>query len=453
MIPRWAISLLAIALCAGCALRRGDVNPRAALASDGVNAAAVASGSAPVMPAGYEEPEPVEPLPSASAELSLTELIAEVQACNPTLQAMTAAWQAASQRYPQVVSLDDPMFEFLLGPQGLGQDGGWMVMGAQKVPWCGKRALRGDIAEAEADMAGRDLEDARLRLAEAAAMALADYYQAQRELEINAANFELITQFREIAKARYEAAQVPEQDVLQADVELAELQGRRAEATRERQVAVARINTLVHRAADDPLPPPPQQLEEPGDVPPVETLQSLAEQQRPDLAAQQARIRADEAALELAEKEFYPDLEFVAKYDAFMPEPMRSQLGLSMNVPIRQTRRCAALTEAAAQLRRRRAELDARLDDVHLEVQTAFEQLAEQETVIRLYAEKVLPAAEANIRSARANYTAGKSDFLRLIEAQRQLYRQQERYQQALAGRLRRAAELERTVGGPLLQR
>src|SRR6516162_4825645 len=34
----------------------------------------------------------------------------EVLTRNPTLAKMTAAWQAASARYPQVTALDDPMF-------------------------------------------------------------------------------------------------------------------------------------------------------------------------------------------------------------------------------------------------------------------------------------------------------------------------------------------------------
>ncbi len=246
---------------------------------------------------------------------------------------MVAAWQAASERYPQVVSLDDPMFGFMLGAQGLGNDGGWMVMAAQKIPWCGKRALQGEIARAEADAASRDVDDVRLRLAEATAAALADYYQARRELEINAASLELMTQFREIAKVRYESNQVSGQDVLQADVELAELESRRAEVIREDRVATARINTLLHLPADSPLPPPPKELAPPAEVPLADGLQRFAVQQRPDLAAEAARIRADEAALNLADKEFYPDLEVVAKYDAFMPEDIRPQVGLNLNVP------------------------------------------------------------------------------------------------------------------------
>src|SRR5882724_4625876 len=45
----------------------------------------------------------------AKETLALETLVADVLARNPSLEQMTAAWQAASARYPQVRALDDPM--------------------------------------------------------------------------------------------------------------------------------------------------------------------------------------------------------------------------------------------------------------------------------------------------------------------------------------------------------
>ena len=70
--------------------------------------------------------------------------------------------------------------------------------------------------------------------------------------------------------------------------------------------------------------------------------------------------------------------------------------------------------------------------------------------VVRLYEEQILPLSQRNIESAQANYTSGKLDFLRLLDAERQLYSQREMYYQAIAEYHRRLAELERAVGQPL---
>ena len=61
-----------------------------------------------------------------------------------------------------------------------------MVQASQKVPWPGKRALRGSAAAAEADAMKGDIGDARLRLAEAARTAFYDYYLARRQMDVNA---------------------------------------------------------------------------------------------------------------------------------------------------------------------------------------------------------------------------------------------------------------------------
>ncbi len=102
-----------------------------------------------------------------------------------------------------------------------------------------------------------DIGDTRLRLAEAARTAFYDYYLAWRQMEVNASTHKIVAQFREIAWNKYQVNQTTQQDVLQADVELATLESRRTELARDQQVAVARINTLLHREADHPLPPPP----------------------------------------------------------------------------------------------------------------------------------------------------------------------------------------------------
>ncbi len=410
-----------------------------------------AAQSSDSLTAVYGSGDPSDPF-SGQAELSLEQLVAEVQGRNPSLQAASAAWRAAAERYPQMVSLDDPMFNYMISPSGAGMDngGGWMVQASQKFPWPGKRALRGSVAAAETDVMQGDIGDVRLRLAEAARLAYFDYYVAWRQTEVNESTRKLVSQLREIAVNKYQVGQVTQQDVLQADVELADLATRSAELARDQQVSTARINTLLHRGADHPLPPPPQEVPMPDGLSAVEDFQQAAVRSRPDLYAQLARIRAEEANSALACKEYYPDVNLVAKYDGFMPEDMRPQVGMDINVPIRYARRDAAVREACNRIAQRRAEYQDRLDQVRYEVQSSFTRVGQAAKVVRLYRDKTLPAAESSLQSAQANYTTGKLDFLRLLDAERQLNNQREKYYAAIADYHRRLAELERAVGEPV---
>jgi len=391
---------------------------------------------------------------SESDELQLDWLVEEVQSRNPSIRAATEAWRAAAQRYPQVVSLEDPMFGFLVSTANVGSnegEAGYMLDVSQRIPWPGKRRLRGGIAAAEADVMQGEIGVTRLRLAEAAKSAYFDYYQAQRQMEVIDATTELLKQFRQIAQSKYEVNQATQQDVLQAEVELAELAARRSQLQRDRQVAVARINTLLHQPAGCPLPPASKDVPPPQDLPSIEILQQMAINSRPDLFAQGARIRAEEANLALQCKEFYPDLELVARYDATMEdERMRPMVGMNVNVPVQHQRRRGAVREAYARIQQRRAEFNDRVDQVRFDVQSAHDRLAQGRQVLRLFSERILPAAQESLKSAQANYTTGKIDFLRLLDAERQLNNQRQGYYQAQADYHRRLAELERAVGEPL---
>ena len=348
-------------------------------------------------------------------------------------------------------SLDDPMFAYMITPgDGLGADngGGWSVQASQKIPWAGKRGLRGYAALAEADAMQGDIGETRLRLDKAARTAFYNYYLAARLLEVNTLTRRLLDQYRDVALNKYQLNQATEQDVLLADVELANLENRRTELQRDEQIEIARINTLLHRAADYPLPPPPVNAPIAEYLPNADALQQAAAQSRPDLYAMQSRIRAEEANLSLAVQGILPRRELTAKYDGFMPENMRPALGMEINVPVRNDRRSAAVREATDRLCQRRAEYQERLDQVRYEVQSAMAQAEQSRRVVQLYEERIIPAAERSLDSAQANYSSGKLDFLRLLDAERQLNAQREMRYQAVAEYHKRLAEMERSTGG-----
>ena len=394
---------------------------------------------------------------AGTAELSADVLIENVLARNPSLAQMVAAWQAASARYPQVISLDDPMFGFVAAPASIGSNDvefGYRLEIAQKLPFCGKRELRGQGALAEASAAGHDVNDMRLQLMESTRSALADYYLAERALAVNREGLNLLRSFRGRARERYE--KVPganEQDVLQADVELGRQEQREITLARARAVASARINTLLHQALESRLPPPPQELTVRADLPEAAKLNALALANRPDLQALADRIRAEEASLGLAEKEYYPDVEVSAAYDTIMGNgPMRDlapQVGVRINVPLQRSCREGAVAEAQARLAQRRAELARQTDQVSFQVHEAQAQVRESQGIMQLYQEKLLPAARGNIKAAETSYVGGRIPFVSLIEAQRNLVELQDRFYEAQAELYRRWAMLERVVGGP----
>jgi outer membrane protein TolC len=385
--------------------------------------------------------------------LDVEYVVAQVLAVNPDVRSASAAWRAAARRYPQEVALDDPMFGYLLGPASWGSndvDDAYMVEVSQKIPWHGKRQLRGNKARAEASAAYHDVSEERLRIAEVARLAFYEYYLSHRQIDVLNESTQLLTDFREIAVGKYESSSVEQQDVLLVDVELAEQQRRLLELNRQEQVARARINTLLLTAPNATLPPPPVELPTEATLIPAEDLRGIAIAQRPELAAQAARIRAERYELSLACKEFYPDLEFVGRYDAFWQVPeddLRPMVGMNLNLPIYKDKRYAAVAEARARIAKEQADYDAKTVEIAYEVEQTYRRVEESQQTIKLYEEKILPTAHHSIDAARASYLAGKLDLLRLIESQRQLLNLRDEYYATVAEYHTRLAELERLVG------
>ncbi len=391
-------------------------------------------------------------------ELSVESLIRQVLARNPSLEQMTAAWQAVSARYPQVTSLDDPMLSLTLGPATFGSNTvnpAYRVMIEQKLPFPGKLGLRGQVAQAEANAAGLDVEDVRLQLIQSAQDAFYEYYFVFRSLEVSDENLSLLKRFRDNAKTRYQNNLVSQQDFLQAEVEIGREEERHVGIEERRQIVVARMNTLMHLSPDSPLPPPPKQFMVSESLPDAAGLRAAALARRPDLQALASRIDADQAALALANKEFYPDFTPFAMYDSFMgnttdSQPLATMIGVSMNLPVRRDRRYAGVAEAQARLNQRRAELAKQIDEVNFQVQQAYQKVNKSEQAVRIYEKTILPAARLNVEAAQSAYETGKIPFLSLIEAQRSMVTLRDRYHEAVADYFRRRATLERVIGGPI---
>ena len=384
--------------------------------------------------------------------LSVDDIVREVLLRNPTLAAMTAASEAAWSKYPQAISLEDPSLGGWFAPGTIGSNQvnfALRVEFAQKLPGRGKLKLRGEKAQAEANATEKEIEEVRLQLTEDAKNAFFDFYLVDRAMEVNENSLKLLSEFRKTAETRYRNGQVPQQDVLQADVEISLQKERSISLGRMRKVAQARINTLMHLEPDLSLPPTVREIPVELEKKNSEQLREDALANRPDLRSLEDKIRGDEAAVQLARREFSPDYEALAAYDNFwqgMDKQMQYQLGLRMNLPTQRARRYAALAEAQSKLAQRKAERKKLQDEINFQVQEAFEQLNESLQIMDLFKKTTVPSTQANVREAQASYISGKIPFLTLVAAQKEMYLAQERLYQVQAESLRRKATLDRVT-------
>lgn len=398
-------------------------------------------------PAAAQDPDPL----AAASVLERDVLTAAVRERNPGLEAIRQAAEAARARAGQAAALAHPMVSYGVAPLSLASDDipfGQEIEFRQTLPYPGKRRARGAAAEAEAEAAFQDYRDALLELTAEASLRFDDWYLVHRAIEINAQHLRLLDDIREVAASRYAAGLAPQQDPIQAEVESAKLLQLDAELRAEARVVAARINSLLHRRPDLPLPPPPARLPEPEPLSPG-GLQEAALAARPDVAGQEAVVRARQAELEMALLERRPDFAVMGSYSSMWMDPEhRWMAGIAVDLPVRRKRIEAARNEAEARLAAARSERAALEDRVRAEIEEALARYHEILHHLQIQRDRLLPATRDQIRAARAGFEAGGS-FLAVIEAERNLREAEMREHELLAEAHRRRAVLDQALGGP----
>ena len=387
------------------------------------------------------------------SQLDRKRLIQAVLDRNPTLRSARSSLAAALTRPAQARSLADPMVSYTFAPQSVASDAvryGQVLRVSQRLPTPGKRRLRREIAEAEADVVALAVDTVRLRLATLASLLFDDYYFVARSIEINEEHIELLEMFQRIATARYAAGEAPQQAPLQAEVEAAHLIHRRVVLRTELAVLSTKLNALLHRQPGAYIPPPPEELEVDGRVEKAgrEDWVELALATRPEVKAARSELQARRLEIELSQADSRPDFEVMGSYNSMWAQTEhRLIVGAAVSLPLYRSSLRAATAEAEAVAVAIESDIAELVDRIRAEVTTADLRLEEAEHVVTLYRSRLSPAASDQVSAALAGFRTGQSSFLALIEAERSQRAVRLEYEQALADVHRRRAILDRALG------
>lgn len=368
---------------------------------------------------------------------------------NPSLEEVRAAVEAAEAKIEPAGSLEDPMLSLNVAPNTFGSALGSreQVQFSQAFPWWGTLDAREDVARFNAEAVEQDVESLKLKLIATAQSAYADWHYIHRALAVNERTQALLTELREVAKARYAAGRAIQQDVLQADVERTLLRQQALELKKERTSIQARINALLNRSPSTPLPPP-ETLVLDVELPPLAALEAFALEQHPMVEQMEFRQRAASSNVTVAEKESYPEFRLMAGYNDLMdPSEKRAMIGVSINIPLDRGKYRAQIRGARAQLRRTGYALEDLQATLAGDLAAAYASVEEARQSLALYRDELLPLAKNTLAVARSDYGAGKGDFLNVITAERYLLETELRLVRTEAVVFQRLSELGQLAG------
>ena len=209
--------------------------------------------------------------------LTLPALVAEVELRNHHLLSSAAAVEAAQIRVAPASALADPTLSYMMLPRSIGSDIGFRPGDqiSQAFPWPGKRDLQGLVAAQQRDVVREDQAITRLDVVAAAKTAFAEWHYLHRAIEINTANQQVVDELIAVAQARYASGRALQQDVLQAEVELALIEQQRLVLDQQLTSARTHINSLLNRDSDASLPPPAP-FEPPSPLPGLAAARTIA---------------------------------------------------------------------------------------------------------------------------------------------------------------------------------
>ena len=391
-------------------------------------------------------------------EFTLDEIEQKAMAANPEIRVAVRQLAVVEAHVPAAGALDDPFVMYRGWGIPLRQpwnynDAQNMFMVSQTFPGFGKRGLRTEIARTDVTEAKAALENTRLNVGVQVRRAFYDLLRAQDELRIHDEHVAIARQAVEAARIKYTVGNVPQQDILKAQVALTRLAEHLIHFEQDADIARARLNTLLGR---DPVTPVnvrgeytvPQQLLG------ILDLEKTALVSRPDLAQAQAALERSRQEQTLAGKAYSPDFTVAAGY-MLMPtgSDHRNNYMIegSINLPwLNHRKHDSEIAEARAKTSEQDAELEAMRSAAFGQIQEALVQVKAAKRLADVYHDALQPQSEATLRSTVIAYENDRTDFLNLLDSQTTVVDIDLAYFQALADFETRFADLELAVGTPL---
>jgi len=394
------------------------------------------------------------PMPQGPS-IPLATLVEEAQHKNPEIQAATHGAQAAGHAAKQAGALPDT--QIMLQHLSVGSprpfagytnsDFAYVGLGAsQEFPWPGKRALRMQVAGAQAD-AMRTQSGAVIRMVvEQVKIAYFKLAYLQATLDILLRDDKLLGEMEQIAESRYRVGQGNQQEVLKAQLQHTRILQEINLHHREQGQLQAQIKQLLARAQDSPdiVTEPLRERALPESS--SELLQR-ARENNPEINARERLVKRADLQTELARKEFRPDFGLQYMYQN-TDRKFRDYYMLTFTVTLpNRGRRRAELAEATANRESAAAELNAEVQRRQAEVQDQYVMAKTSAEQLRIFREGLMPQAEATLRAAMAAYQANRQDFETLLSSFRDALDFEEQYQKELSEHESALARLESLTG------
>jgi cobalt-zinc-cadmium efflux system outer membrane protein len=389
----------------------------------------------------------------ATPPMQLDSLLAETMKNNPEIRAALAQVDVMRARVSQAGALDDPELKFM--QEGMPDFKFNEAMYSrielmQMIPFPTKLGTQKDLADIQKRSSQSDqLEKVNEVLAKLKSTYV-ELWFIQQNIAIAQENSRLMKQFLSIAQTKYTTGQVPQQDILKAQIEIAMI-GNEQVSLRQKELSMkAMMMSLLNRDTKDTISiammPPEVSF-----AMNLDSVLNFALHNRPMIIKDSLMIDESKTMLSMAKQEYLPDFKFGIER---MTEPMGSFTGWSVSAgitlpfaPWTLGKASARVDEADAAIIKSNASYTATRNMVASNVKDLYYKASGAKKQLDIYDLEILPQAKQSVQASLTAYQTGTTDFLMLIDAYRTLVNLSKEYFMTRMQFEQTIAELEREVG------
>jgi outer membrane protein, heavy metal efflux system len=386
--------------------------------------------------------------------VTLSQLVAEAERAHPAIKAEAEMIDAKRSRIPQVKSLPDPTVEV-----------GWMgnfrpfsvqhldpssyrgVSAMQEFPYPGKLKLRGQIAEKDVEVEQWNLAAVRRQIRAEVKSAYYELSAVDQALAVAQRNKNLLEKLSRIAEEKYKVGKGLQQDVIRSQVEVSRILQTFALLNQRRRTLIAKLNSLLLRPSDASL----------GTLAPVQkaelnySLEELAEKgvaNSPEIQRQEQLVEQSQVAVNLAQKEYYPDFRVGYDYAQRPDLPDMHGFNVGINIPIfYKKKQREGVLEATFAVESGKQSREAIRTALLFQVKEQYLQAKASDELLTLYSKALVPQSALALESSMAAYQTGSLDFESLLANFQSVLEYEVNYYEELANYEKALVNLEQITG------
>jgi len=377
--------------------------------------------------------------------LTLERALALAQESNPQFRAVNAAMEGAQAGIVTARQYPNPELNANFGGQqgfNFGNVNGRLGIYSfsQPLELYSVRRARIHTAEMARDSTEFSIAETRLAVRSAVKQAFYDVLRREAEVDLTEGNLKLIDDLRRRVEVQVRVGEAARLELIRADAEVASARNQVRSSELRRSTAFAGLRAAIGAPLGEFTPE--GKLDEPGVLPPLNTLRDEVLSRHPALAQAQAEIRRAEARLGL-ERELRKPQPTVRTEIEQQPGIRLFRMGVNLPIPA-WNRREGEIAEASAGLRQARAQADVRRLEIGAALERAYGVYLVANQQLAAFEAGTLRQAEAAVQAAEAAFRFGERGIIEVLDAQRVLRGVRQDFVNAQFDRQAALIELER---------